>query len=302
MSDLVIYLSLLVPLLIVVLLVVLVLRGRNRQQRDGDDDNDGEEAMADRRRRLLRQPIDGHNDGPVRRRQVRHNRIPLNARQEEDAEGDEDDEGVDDTELAIDGKIGAKKRKKLEAKAEKRREREREVTEREERKERNKELENIRLKEEEKAKREEQKRLEEERLIKEEKERQELEEYLKLKESFAVEEEGFDDDTDETVAQNKLQTFIDYIKGQKVVLMEELAGHFHMKIQDVIQRVQELLAQELIVGVIDDRGKFIYITKEELQSVAKFVRQRGRVSITELVESSNSLINLQPIQETSVSS
>ena len=139
-------------------------------------------------------------------------------------------------------------------------------------------------------------------MAKEEKERQELEEYLKLKESFAVEEEGFDDDADESEAQNKLQTFIDYIKTQKVVLMEELAGHFHMKIQDVIQRVQDLLAQELIVGVIDDRGKFIYITKDELQSVAKFVRQRGRVSITELVESSNTLINLQPIQETSISS
>jgi hypothetical protein len=139
-------------------------------------------------------------------------------------------------------------------------------------------------------------------LAKEEKERQELEEYLKLKESFAVEEEGFDDDASESEAQNKLQTFIDYIKTQKVVLMEELAGHFHMKIQDVIQRVQDLLAQELIVGVIDDRGKFIYITKDELQSVAKFVRQRGRVSITELVESSNTLINLQPIQETSISS
>lgn len=124
-----------------------------------------------------------------------------------------------------------------------------------------------------------------------------MEEYLKLKESFAVEEEGFDDDNDQTEAQNKLQTFIDYIKSQKVVLMEELAGRFHMKTQDVIQRVQDLLNQELIVGVIDDRGKFIYITREELQSVAKFVKQRGRVSITELVESSNSLINLQPIEQ-----
>lgn len=58
--------------------------------------------------------------------------------------------------------------------------------------------------------------------------------------------------------------------------------------------MQELLAQEVLVGVIDDRGKFIYITKEELESVAQFIRQRGRVSIAELVECSNSLINLQP--------
>lgn len=47
-------------------------------------------------------------------------------------------------------------------------------------------------------------------------------------------------------------------------------------------------------GVIDDRGKFISITPEELESVAQFIRQRGRVSITELAQASNSLINLNP--------
>lgn len=46
--------------------------------------------------------------------------------------------------------------------------------------------------------------------------------------------------------------------------------------------------------MIDDRGKFIYITMEELETVAKFIRQSGRVSITELAESSNRLINLDP--------
>lgn len=43
-------------------------------------------------------------------------------------------------------------------------------------------------------------------------------------------------------------------------------------------------------GVIDDRGKFIYITPEELAAVANFIRQRGRVSIAELAQASNSLI------------
>lgn len=50
----------------------------------------------------------------------------------------------------------------------------------------------------------------------------------------------------------------------------------------------------LLAGVIDDRGKFISITPEELDSVAWFIRQRGRVSITELAQASNSLINLMP--------
>ena len=50
----------------------------------------------------------------------------------------------------------------------------------------------------------------------------------------------------------------------------------------------------LLTGVLDDRGKFIYITQEEYEAVAKFIRQRGRVSRTELAESSNQLINLNP--------
>lgn len=50
----------------------------------------------------------------------------------------------------------------------------------------------------------------------------------------------------------------------------------------------------LHAGVIDDRGKFISITPEELDSVARFISQRGRVSITELAQASNSLINLMP--------
>jgi hypothetical protein len=52
------------------------------------------------------------------------------------------------------------------------------------------------------------------------------------------------------------------------------------------------IQQIYVLGVVDDRGKFIYISQEELESVAKFIKQRGRVSISEISDSSNSLINL----------
>lgn len=61
-----------------------------------------------------------------------------------------------------------------------------------------------------------------------------------------------------------------------------------------------IFTKSFISGVIDDRGKFIYISKQELEGVAKFIRQRGRVSIAELAESSNTLITLTP--ETSCAS
>lgn len=65
-----------------------------------------------------------------------------------------------------------------------------------------------------------------------------------------------------------------------------------MKTQSVIDRIQDLQKDGLLTGVIDDRGKFIYITEDELKDVAKFIKQRGRISIAELAESSNQLIHL----------
>lgn len=83
----------------------------------------------------------------------------------------------------------------------------------------------------------------------------------------------------------------------KVAMLEDLAAHFKIKTQDAIDRIKSLQEDERLTGVLDDRGKFIYITKEELQAVADFIRRRGRVSITELAEKSNNLIDLSPAVE-----
>ncbi|KAG8184026.1 hypothetical protein JTE90_011524 [Oedothorax gibbosus] len=277
-------------IVIAIILVIAILAFVTYLSRKRSPSSDNEPAQRPRPVPVLR----GAGAGELPRRAGRNVRARMRAAAARTEEGEEDDYDPLSEEIAMpEGKVGAKKRKKLEQKAEKRKDRERELEEREERKQREKELEEKRKKEELREKEEERKREEEEKALKEEQEKRELEEYLKLKASFDIEEEGFDQE--ENVDEgNKFQEFIDYIKGQKVVLMEDLASRFKLKTQATIDRVQDLLAQEWLVGVIDDRGKFIYISKEELESVAQFIRQRGRVSIAELVECSNSLINLQP--------
>ncbi|GBP34778.1 DDRGK domain-containing protein 1 [Eumeta japonica] len=144
-------------------------------------------------------------------------------------------------------------------------------------------------------KEEEEKRREEEALrIEEEKKRKEQEEYEAMKAAFIVEGEGFDENEDQE-QDNLLQEFITYIKEQKVLLLEDLASHFKMKTQMVIDRIVDLQGSGLLTGVIDDRGKFIYISQKELEDVAKFIKNRGRISITELAENSNNLISLNPV-------
>lgn len=212
-----------------------------------------------------------------------------------DASADEDNDEDDRAEAADVGKMGAKKRAKLEAKAEKKQQREAMEKDREDRKKREQLLQEEADKLREKEKAEELKQEEAEKKAREEKEKADYEEYLKMKEAFSVEDEGFDQK--EIDEQDLLQKFVAYIKHNKVVILEDLAGHFNLKTASVIERIQSLQSNGTLTGVIDDRGKFIYISQEELEAVAKFVKQRGRVSITDLAENSNRLINLNPDSE-----
>jgi len=192
----------------------------------------------------------------------------------------------------IPAKMGKKKMEKMQAKADRKVQLEAEMREREERKKRLEQEEEERKKQVEQEQELERQQEAEEQRLREEKEKREYEEYLKMKEAFSVEEEGFDENPEDN-KENKLEVFIQYIKDTKVVVLEDLAAHFKMKTQDTIDRVTTLIEEGKLTGVIDDRGKFIFISQEELEAVSKFITQRGRVSIAELAENSNRLITLQ---------
>uniref|UniRef100_A0A0K8R6S9 DDRGK domain-containing protein 1 n=1 Tax=Ixodes ricinus TaxID=34613 RepID=A0A0K8R6S9_IXORI len=280
MSDLVMLLTGAISIMTIVLIALLVWRGR------ASEDKPAAQPRA--------VPINRAEGGPAGVRRPRRNvRNRMGAGRQQDSDEDEEEQALEDLIAMPEGKIGAKKRKKLEMKAEKRLQRERDLEDREEMKQRQAAEEARKQLDEQKRKEEEAERAAEEERLKKEQEQRELEEYLRMKEAFSVEGEGFDAATQEQ-AQNKLHEFIEYIKTEKVVILEDLAAKFQLKTQDCIDRVQALLVDETLVGVIDDRGKFIYITRKELEDVAHFIRQRGRVSISELFENSNSLINLTP--------
>ncbi|XP_063612468.1 DDRGK domain-containing protein 1-like [Penaeus indicus] len=232
-------------------------------------------------------------------------RMRAAARRRDDSDAEEEEEEPDiESEIALpEGKIGKKKLAKLQAKAERRATREAEERERAEKKEREERAAEERKKIEEQKAEEEAKRLEQEEKEREERRIREHEEYLKMKVMFEVEEEGFDDNVDETKEKDLVAKFVQFIQDEKVVVLEELAARFSLKTKDAIDRVTELQKNGTLTGVIDDRGKFIYISQEELQDVVKFIKQRGRISVSELAESSNKLITLTPVnRETSCAS
>lgn len=278
--DLVLLLGIAVALLVILITLFFLTRGKGTQE-PNQQRNENEAQAAPRRAQVVRN---------------QRNRARVVAAPAEEAHAAAD--GSDEDEIPhadFNGeKMGAKKRAKLEAKAEKKAQREQELKMREEQKKKDALLEEQRKIEAEKEAEEERKREEAERKAREEKARQEHEEYLRMKEAFSVEEEGFDQEQEDD-KQNMLQEFINFVKSNKVVVLEDLAVQFKLKTQAAIDRIVELQKDGRLSGVIDDRGKFIYISEEELNAVAKFIKQRGRVSITELAENSNNLINLVPV-------
>ncbi|XP_037389032.1 DDRGK domain-containing protein 1 isoform X2 [Pygocentrus nattereri] len=290
MMDIALYL---IAAAILIVLIVFAVKVRGRAEEAGREDRQNVVARAAAAPRVAEERGAGM---PRRRRGL--DRMMAQRRAQRDATENEnvaleEDEDEEDEQLQAEerpqaaGKVGAKKLRKLEEKQAKRAQREAEREEREERKRIQELKEQERRKEEEKERLLEQKQEEELQRAKEEQERKEEEEYQRLKESFIVEEQG---EADELTEQ----------EDSKVVLLEDLASHFGMRAQDAIARLQDLIADGSLTGVIDDRGKFIFITPKEMNAVAQFIKKRGRVSISELVQASNTLINLTPtIQSTS---
>mmetsp|Transcript_24808 Transcript_24808/g.22004 ORF Transcript_24808/g.22004 Transcript_24808/m.22004 type:complete len:101 (-) Transcript_24808:43-345(-) len=70
-----------------------------------------------------------------------------------------------------------------------------------------------------------------------------------------------------------------------------------MATKEVIDRLEKLMGMGKLSGIIDDRGKFIYVTKEEFEAVKELIQRKGRISRSDLMLECNRLINLNPSEE-----
>mmetsp|Transcript_8284 Transcript_8284/g.15424 ORF Transcript_8284/g.15424 Transcript_8284/m.15424 type:complete len:298 (+) Transcript_8284:1644-2537(+) len=157
--------------------------------------------------------------------------------------------------------------------------------------------ENLKLKYEERERLKEDERLEREEKLKEERERKEKEDekvYNTWKDQISVETSG-DGVISEDDKERQTQEFIEFVKRHKVVLIEDLSSNFGMRTQETIDRLEALEAEGRITGVLDDRGKFIYISTSEMEQVAEYIKKKGRVSISTVAKESNKLVDLTPV-------
>ena len=147
------------------------------------------------------------------------------------------------------------------------------------------------------AKRDEEKRKEEELLqkLKQEQEQKENDIYNQWKDDIAIAEEG--EEVADFCNEDLINDFLNYIKLRKVVALEDLSGVFKIHPNDIVDRLKILENQGKIVGILDDRGKYIYITEKELNAIEKIFMTRGRISKVELIKECNKIIRFVPTEE-----
>lgn len=155
---------------------------------------------------------------------------------------------------------------------------------------------------EEEKKAEEQKKEEEEeeqkRREEEEREKKEQEEYEKWKEFLTLEESGtkLDEEKDE---ENLLEKFLTFIKLRKTVSIEDIAMRFDLSNKACVERIHSLVDSGMLKGVIDDRGKFLFIEDSEVEGLLKCIRKRGHFTRGDMIDAFSDIIRLEPTEEDS---
>ena len=155
-----------------------------------------------------------------------------------------------------------------------------------------------RIEEEKRVKEEEEKeklRKEEEK-DKLEKEKKEQEEYEKWKEFLTLEDSGtkLEEEKDE---ENLLEKFLSFIKLRKTVNIEDIAMRFDLSNKACIERINSLIESNMLKGVIDDRGKFLFIEDKEVEDLLSCISKKGHFTRGDLIESFSDIIRLGPTDE-----
>ena len=123
-----------------------------------------------------------------------------------------------------------------------------------------------------------------------------MQDYENWKKMFSIVEEGVDKENPEFKA--KLwERFANYLYVHKVTKIEDLCVEFDMNTKEAVEMIRSLEQDGKIKGIIDERGKYILITEEELQSIVKTMREKGRISKQTLVKEANRLVRLSPLEK-----
>jgi len=80
-------------------------------------------------------------------------------------------------------------------------------------------------------------------------------------------------------------------------MLEDLAAEFGMQTKDVVSRVEALEESGRLLGITDDRGKYIHINEKEFSKLANYIKAKGRINRADLLLEANKLVRMVPTAE-----
>ena len=128
------------------------------------------------------------------------------------------------------------------------------------------------------------------------KEQEEQKEYDNWRSSMSVESSGTELSQKDKL-DSKADEVVQVILRERVVILESLSSRFETTTSLMVELIQRLVAEGKLEGILDERGKFIQIGREDRLKIAKTIQRRGRVSIGDLSREVNNMISLDPIGE-----
>jgi hypothetical protein len=89
-----------------------------------------------------------------------------------------------------------------------------------------------------------------------------------------------------------VEKWIEELKETRTMEIEKVAISFGLSSNEVTDRIRQLIREGRVAGVIDETaGRFIYLTDEELRVIASTVKERGSVTLSEVAEICNTVLD-----------
>ncbi|CDR98122.1 -DDRGK domain-containing protein 1 [Babesia bigemina] len=118
--------------------------------------------------------------------------------------------------------------------------------------------------------------------------------YRNIVSSFVVETEGHE----QQCKQFNVEDFINFVIWKKVTNLVELSAKFDLQQNEVVNRLDQLEAQGHLFGLLDERGRYIYISTTDMDTLQHYIVNSGRMhKIRNLVPFCNTALCMEPTEE-----
>ena len=78
--------------------------------------------------------------------------------------------------------------------------------------------------------------------------------------------------------------WIESLERNRVSYVDDLANEFHIPSSKVVDRIKELLKSDRVTGFFENDDRFIYVTQQEMISLAHYAHGQSQISLTQFSE------------------